>query len=37
MSIVVTGKKIDSIVEKNKNTIENNMIALDKIDNKNKN
>ena len=36
MSIVVTGKKIDSIVEKNINTIENNMIAIDKIDNKNK-
>ena len=33
MSIVVTGKKKDSIVEKNINNIGNNLIALDKIDN----
>ena len=32
MSVVITGKKKDSIVEKNKNVI-NNVMALDKIDN----
>jgi len=36
MSIVVTGKKKDSIVEKNISNIRNNLIALDKIDNINK-
>ena len=36
MSIVVTGKKKDSIVEKNISNIGNNLIALDKIDNINK-
>jgi hypothetical protein len=36
MSIVVTGKKKDSIVEKNINNIGNNLIPLDKIDNINK-